>query len=276
MSDPIFPPEIEQIIFENALALKLKGLDDNGLNLLLVAKRFHTWLIPKVMETVVVLTARTKYKWEITSLEKYGKHTRNLLLWINLYHDQDCPAERYLTNCPNVTNLVLWVDYVDVPLKEAARLKIPLSQLSIDLEGVTEITPELTQLFSKITHLESLGTLDSETELAPLRQFTCLTHLSIPETSNQGLVPTLFSLLPSLQVLVLSLIGSRSCLMGPDGSFDPKSDDPRIVRMAWQSGKEVQEWLLDIQEGRGMWGLADEAVWERKRRKEDYEGNREK
>ncbi len=41
MSGPAFPPEIEYIIFTDAL--QLKKYDEDTTNLILVAKRCHTW-----------------------------------------------------------------------------------------------------------------------------------------------------------------------------------------------------------------------------------------
>ncbi|TFK63187.1 hypothetical protein BDN72DRAFT_964070 [Pluteus cervinus] len=264
MPDPIFPPEIEYIVFTNALALKNHG--ESALNLISVAKRVHAWLIPRLIQTLVVRTDPGTYQypmpWKIAGIRKYGKYVRNLFLWTARDHIEGVDAETYLILCPNVTNLLLWNDgdVDEAPFQEIVHL--PLTHLSIDLTAVPEITSELSQLFSRLTHFETVGNINSENDVIQLKHLTSITHLAVPEMSIQRTISTVFTKLPTLQVLVLVQPGNRRTRLGLGGSFDPKSDDPRIVRVGWQYDKEVEDWMLDI-EGQGMWGLADKEVRER-------------
>ncbi|TFK65035.1 hypothetical protein BDN72DRAFT_846117 [Pluteus cervinus] len=266
MTDPIFPREIENTIFICALALKAK--DESALNLILVARRFHAWLMPELLRTLVVQSISRKnkhpFRWNISTIERYGIHTRNLFFWTSSQGQiQDFSPYRVLELCPNVTNLLLWTDKKDSPIEHLGRL--PLTHLSFELNDISEMTPELGQLFSKITHFEALGSFTSEHDLEQLREFTSITHLAIPDTSRLDLLPMLFANHPTLEVLIfLDGHGSRDEVLSVDAAFDPGMDDLRIVKMTCQHERQVEEWLLDVEMGLGIWGMADDAVQERK------------
>ncbi|TFK65032.1 hypothetical protein BDN72DRAFT_846115 [Pluteus cervinus] len=265
MSDPVFPPEIEHIISTYALALKAR--DESNLNLLLISKRFHAWLVPELMRTVVVQrtsgTDKYPWQWKTTILQKYGIHVQNLFLWT--YGPQiDYPnPDEYLSLCPNVTNLVMWTER-DITLIEKLP-RLPLTHLSFDLSDIPSMTPELSQLFSKITHVDVMTGANTEPRLDQLKHFTSITHLAVPEVTPWNLLPRILETNLTLQVLIL-LDGRcrRDAPLRLEGGFDPKVDDPRIMKVTCQPGCEIEEWLLDVQKGRGMWGIADDAVRERK------------
>ncbi|TFK65764.1 hypothetical protein BDN72DRAFT_880721 [Pluteus cervinus] len=259
MTDPVFPREIENTIFTYALALKAK--DESALDLMLVAQRFHTWLFPELIRTVVVQPNRGGYpsRWDISTIEKYGIHVRNLFLWTR---GSPSPT-RFLAHCPNVTNLLLWTDEKDFPIDQLGQLR--LTHLSVELSIIPHMTPEVTELFHKITHLEEIGRLTSERDLERLKELTSITHLAIPAKSRQDLLPRLFGHHPTLEVLiVLDDDGPLDEPLHVDAAFDSRVDDPKIVRMFFELERLVEDWLLEVEMGQGIWGIADNAVQERK------------
>ncbi|TFK65778.1 hypothetical protein BDN72DRAFT_962276 [Pluteus cervinus] len=265
MSDPIFPREIESVIFTDALVLNDGG--ESARKLILVAKRVYYWLIPKIMQTIAVRTMAPSrsypFRLDLNTFREHGTHTKQFFIW--LWDGHQLTADEYLAHCPNITDLVLWTTTGFKHSVLDVMSHLPLTHLSINLGYVDETTPALISLFSRVTHLDCLTTLTSETYEAKVKYFTSLTHLAIPVGGGQMKIQTLFEKFLKLRVLVVFGSGKT---MGLTGSFDPKQDDPRIVRMTFQPDLEVDEWLLDVEEGRGVWGLADEAVQERKKLKE--------
>ncbi|TFK63220.1 hypothetical protein BDN72DRAFT_847833 [Pluteus cervinus] len=270
MPDQVFPPEIEHIIFTDACALKELG--ESALNLALVARRVHIWLTPKLMETLAIRTIRPAQKypgsWDITTLSKYGIHTRNLFLWISSPHF-DSLAEQYSSLCPNITNLVIWLAYPSLPipqLEQIANLQA-LTHLSLNLNRVPSSAwdnPKLLRVFNRITHLHNVATISSQWDMALFKHFTSITHVTFQYPSEKRLVPLLLTKLPaSLEVLVI-LEGNYTHI-DHISIYKSSLDDPRVVNIVCQADKELDEWLLDVQKGQGIWGLADQVVRERKK-----------
>ncbi|TFK65029.1 hypothetical protein BDN72DRAFT_219234 [Pluteus cervinus] len=266
MSYPHFPPEIENIIFTNALAIKLRS-SKGAANLMLVAKRVHTWLISLSMRTIAIRAVphAQKYprRWSTEALKKYGKYTRNLFLWITSGHNDSITPDDYLSWCPNVTNLVLWTDQEYFPRIHLASL--PLTHLSTNLEDISDMTPELKQLFSKITHLEVLNCISSSHDFFRLQPFTSITRLAVPSASSKKIPPMLFVEHPTLEVFVFADSGDGlDTPLRLEDNFDYKLHDPRIVELTCEYENEIDEWLLDVETGLGLWGLADDVAQQRK------------
>ncbi|TFK59535.1 hypothetical protein BDN72DRAFT_966038 [Pluteus cervinus] len=258
---PIFPLEIEYIIFTTALQLRLE--DNDRVDLILVAKRVHEWLISKIYQTMAVQTTPPYLKYPnrltINNLRKYGHHTQNLL--VSLDSTVWIPGDRYLSFCPNTTNLVLQTrNHPNRTYLERISC-LPLTHLSIDMIYPPSSTPGLFPLFSRITHLRVFHSLSSDNTT----RFTSLTHLAIFSTNNEMIHTSILENHPKLEVLVLLEWG---LVVEVTGIFDAEVDDPRIVRITYRNELLVGDWLLDVKEGRGMWGLSDEEVRKRKKLKE--------
>ncbi|TFK69565.1 hypothetical protein BDN72DRAFT_878359 [Pluteus cervinus] len=283
MSDPILPPEIEYTIFMDALAIK--GTSESPRNLLLVAKRVHTWLIPKLTETFAIrkFAPPQNYPgpsgWSIDTLITHGIHTRNLFIWTSPYPSSDCYdplAAKYISLCPNLTNLVLWSAHsMEIPyaqLNEIAHLH-SLTHLSINLKKIPSLAwenSELLRLFEKITHLHNVAIIESSKDITLFNHFTSLTHLTFPDLSDETLIPLFLTRLPTLEALiVLTDHPNHFSRISVRHDCQWSVDDPRIVKIACQSyaDKELDEWLLEVQERRGIWGLADRAIRERQKQK---------
>ncbi|TFK69599.1 hypothetical protein BDN72DRAFT_959467 [Pluteus cervinus] len=281
MSDPILPPEIEYTIFMGALAIK--GTSESAGNLVLVARRVHMWLIPKIMETFAIRTyppaQNYPVSWSVDTLVKYGVHTRNLFVWTSPYPSSpsyDPLASKYISLCPNLTNLVLWSAHsMEIPyaqLEEIAHLH-SLTHLSINLKKIPSLAWEnstLLRVFEKITHLHNVALIDSSDDITLFNHFTSLTHLTFPYLSDEAFIPLFLTSLPTLEALIVlenHYNGVDSMSVRHDCPLSV--DDPRIVKIACQSQaeKELDEWLLQVQEGQGIWGLADQAIREGQKQK---------
>ncbi|TFK69600.1 hypothetical protein BDN72DRAFT_840194 [Pluteus cervinus] len=264
MSDsPIFPPEIEYNIFTIALEPKLENNGRDVVDLILVAKRVYEWLIPKIFQTLAVqrIPPSRKYplQWQLNSLEIYGKHVQHLFVWMSAYYNGPISQDQYICLCPNITNLVLWTQNHPDRTHLARMSHLPLTHLSTDTTGLPKSTPELYPLFSRITHLTIVNsTLEHE---RPTR-FTSLTHLAIPNPYDKTIVVFILRCYPTLKALVLWEHGTAFKVVG---GFKPSVDDPRVVRMniTMRNNNPVRNWLLDVKDGQGVWGLADETVGKR-------------
>ncbi|TFK63810.1 hypothetical protein BDN72DRAFT_963657 [Pluteus cervinus] len=279
MSDQIFPAEIEYMIFMDALAIK--GISESAVNLILVAKRIHMWLIPKLTETFAIRTFPpaqnypTSWDVNIATLTKYGIHTRNLFIWISPfpsspYHDP--LAAEYISLCPNLTNLVLWSAHsMDLPtpqLDAIANLQA-LTHLSLNLKKISSSdweNPKLIRVLNRITHLHSVMIIASEQDITMFKHFTSVTHFVFPYPSDEDLVPRIWETLPTVEVLIL-LDYTNVDHISVRHDSQASMDDPKTVRIACRSDNELDEWLLDVQKGRGFWGIADQAVRERRKQK---------
>ncbi|TFK65033.1 hypothetical protein BDN72DRAFT_962829 [Pluteus cervinus] len=257
MADPIFPPEIEHIIFTSAV--KNQNLRPFPINLILVARRVYEWLIPVIYRTISLQEGHEyPIQWDAEKLAKYGIYARHLFVWKPSSHFRDTPQATKipLVLCPNVTDLLWWPR--NYKADTGAISHLPLTHLSI-LLNIVQQTPHMIQTFSNITHLDNIGSFTDDITL--VNHFTSLTHLSVH--GNDGRIPRFFEKLPGLQVLI-----NYSCRAGITSpilrDFDPDKDDPRLVRMIRGTGG-FEHWLADINGGRGMWGLAEEAIEMRKK-----------
>ncbi|TFK69598.1 hypothetical protein BDN72DRAFT_897170 [Pluteus cervinus] len=274
MSDAIFPPEIEHVIFLNALALKENG--ESPINLILVAKRVHSWLIPQIMKTFALTTLppvqKYPFPWDVHTLHTHGKHVRNLFIWKSDHHTPNLGslASHLISLCANITDLVLWTkgsSLSGIELEQISRLD-HLTHLSINLSKVPKSAwekPELAQTFSRITHLENVADIETNEDLIVFEHFISITHLAI-SGCGQDILLLLFTRLPMLEALILWDVDDRDTLMVVD-QFNPNEDDPRVVKVACAAGGDVDAWLSEVQKGQGMWGLADQAVRERQKLK---------
>ncbi|TFK65786.1 hypothetical protein BDN72DRAFT_845168 [Pluteus cervinus] len=284
MSDPVFPPEIEYVIFMGAFSIKEIG--ESAVNLVLVARRVHLWLIPKLTETFATRTFRPAQKypasWDVDILSKYGIHTKHLFIWISPLPSSpyyDPLAAEYISLCPNLTDLVLWsahsTDISSDQLDQLAHLQA-LTHLSINLKRIPSSAwenPELVRLFKKITHLHSVAHFSCKEDIDMFERFTSITHLTF-YPNNESLVALLLTKLPaSLEVLVI--LEGHYADIDRISTDKPSVGDSRVINIACQADKQLDEWLLDVQKGQGIWGLADQAVRERKKIQEGLDLRKE-
>ncbi|TFK73836.1 hypothetical protein BDN72DRAFT_956176, partial [Pluteus cervinus] len=177
------PAELGFLVFTMAF----KSDPEHSLHLQLVAKRVHQWLIPFIYEVVIAHAERAWPPVELThdNLPLYGRHVRHLLYRLSR-GVSDSDIQSYITQCPNLQTLALWILFRD-PLQEA----IPFIEILTNLSHLTELsinlnlfppTPSesLSQVLSRITHLDVVNALFTWEHCKPLLLFPSLTHLSVP------------------------------------------------------------------------------------------------
>ncbi|TFK59536.1 hypothetical protein BDN72DRAFT_883937 [Pluteus cervinus] len=200
-------------------------------------------------------------KWDHANLEKFGHFVQNLFL-------RDSPPELSLlclSSCPNVTNLSCWVHISQDMMDTMSHLH--LTHLSINLNVIQNPTPGLIKVFSRITHLDCLGRVN--VTLGHIIHFTSLTHVSIPwyNLMERPILPILFGRFPKLETVISLRVSdsyeSHDQTVSIVEEFNPDLDDPRVVKMSLPFENGVGDWLEDVKYGRGIWGLAGEAVTRR-------------
>ncbi|TFK64396.1 hypothetical protein BDN72DRAFT_861405 [Pluteus cervinus] len=267
------PPEIEYEIF----ALAFHRNQEDKIQLLRVAKRVLTWLLPFVYESVIMNDYRYPPK---AALERYGHHIKNLL--VVSFMQPKIPANTILACCPNVRNLAFWNE---VRLTERV---FDLTQLThLFTRSLTFFKPYHSSLpefqsdppphrvpraktqifFSTITHLALYDRFNLSTDPGTpaftfgqiLRAFTSLTHLLVYNYTSYHELQLALGLCPSIKVLICL---DCTCT-DPNETFvlppyeSPKGDDWKVVMM---DGYFTRDWKRGILGEKDMWKLADEVI----------------
>ncbi|TFK63099.1 hypothetical protein BDN72DRAFT_902689 [Pluteus cervinus] len=212
LPDPILPLELERVIF--VLTLQVQNEPAHPVNLLLVAKRVHEWLIPVLYKTIVRHSSRT-YPLNVNAsspslaITTYGRYTQNLLMEYKAGEDDE--VANTLHYCPQIRRLALWggVSLIGatrnmLKLNSVTELSVNVPQLNIPfidwdhskidpkgtahpeyVEQVEEFQIKYRDFLSKITHLDISGHFDDVTkveDMGPaLKHLKDLTHLCVPD-----------------------------------------------------------------------------------------------
>ncbi|TFK61018.1 hypothetical protein BDN72DRAFT_850022 [Pluteus cervinus] len=268
---PVFPPEIEEIIFSLCTQ---SDLEKSG-NLILVAKRVYHWLRPQLYGVAIFYDDKIpgRLRFQSDLLKVHGQHVRHLLFWDivsqdTCYHD---PAT-CLSWCPNVVNVAFWSPgtvYDEALVNKL--LSLHLTHLSFDVSSfhsaVTHCSLSTQLTFTFVTHLELIGLKISPTANDVERYFPSVTHMAL--NANRGLSAQniLKCWKGQLEVLVLYLAGSTSV---GDSGIDPRisgyvPNDPRVVVMPQIRGY-VHDWNETTQNGpESIWRKAEGVIKRRRR-----------
>ncbi|TFK65770.1 hypothetical protein BDN72DRAFT_880724 [Pluteus cervinus] len=202
-------------------------------------------------------------KWDRANLEKFGHFIRNLFI-------RDSPPELNLVclrSCLNVTNLTCWVQMSRDMMDAMSHLR--LTHLSINPNIIQHPTPGLLETFARVTHLDCLGHFDNT--LGHIIHFKSLTHLAVScyILVRPPLLPILWDRFPKLQVVISLKVADNPDQTGSivEG-FDTNLGDPRVVMITLPFG-DGDDWLDDVRYGRGIWGLADEAISRRRQARDN-------
>ncbi|TFK64398.1 hypothetical protein BDN72DRAFT_846640 [Pluteus cervinus] len=250
---PVFPPEIEEIIF----SLSAQSSVDQNRNLILVAKRVYQWLLPQLYKVAIlnhgIPPARPKYSRQL--LDKHGQHVRHLLYWDP--ESFDAP-DICISLCPNVVDLALWGLTVrndsGTLIHQILAIRQRLTRLSFDVDlfhsGVTKLPDSTLVSFISVTHLELIG---SEIALKPEKikeYFPSVTHLAVNGARTFFADGILDCWKDQLKVLILYL----------EIDQDYVANDPRIAVML-QDYEFVHHWNEATKDGQSnVWRRAEEAV----------------
>ncbi|TFK64391.1 hypothetical protein BDN72DRAFT_846637 [Pluteus cervinus] len=269
-TQPIFPPEIEEIIFSLCAQ---SNLEKSG-NLILVAKRVYHWLKPQLYEVVIFHGDDThgRLRFDSNLLEVHGQHVRHILFWDlaigthKRYYDDPATC---LSRCPNIVNVALWNPYTvyDGTLVDQI-LSLPLTHLSFDVSSLhyalTKYSLSKPLIFKFVTHLELIGLDISATMDEIERYFPSVTHIALNADRGLPAQDILRCWKNKLQVLVLYF--GRS-IFGDNVRIADVPDDPRVIVMP-QSQDYVYDWNEATRDGPGsIWRKAEVKV---KRRRSEF------
>ncbi|TFK58349.1 hypothetical protein BDN72DRAFT_966370 [Pluteus cervinus] len=272
MAQPIFAPELEELIFSLAAHddLKLAG------KLVLVAKRVRKWVMPHIYNVVIFEITRESLvphrNLSLEDLEKNGKYVRHLMV----RHGAFGLEERFaacVISCPNLRSLALWISSNEVysPEMVESLLRMELEYLSFDIgEFAGNLARQgrtLSHPFHTVTHLELTGA----TRIDPHQvkdYFPSLTHLAITslgDTQISALRDVLKIFGDRLEVLIWYFWEFRTPDVSRSGPRLARTrdyiaeDDPRLV-VLWYGADFVRTWHEGVKGGQGIWKIANEAV----------------
>ncbi|TFK61021.1 hypothetical protein BDN72DRAFT_850025 [Pluteus cervinus] len=268
MEDPRLPPELESQIFLMALQLNFSDIR----NLLLIAKRVHAWLLPKAFEVAVLGIGRSfPITFTLEKFKRYGHYIRYLFLtaFATQRETGRIMALDYLSLCPNVINLSIRIPSLDPAALQSALINLPLIRLSIHVDAILFVppSPQLSELFSNLTHLHLYNTFDparfADAQPPILRPlFPNLTHIAFLYPHTRENLRLAIEGWDSLRVVLLWYLNAY--LEGPiDAAVQPLH--PRLVIL----GSTVMQPWEDGARGRGqdIWEISERIVQSRIERK---------
>ncbi|TFK73837.1 hypothetical protein BDN72DRAFT_134971 [Pluteus cervinus] len=250
---------------------------NDTLNLLLVAKRVAEWLSPLVYKVVVIHTDRTWPPGGLPPdrLPRYGQYVRHLLLRVTP-NISDSAVESYFKHCSNLINLALWVPYSDprsdIPFTEYLSDLPHLKELSVNID-LLAATPSksLSQVLSRVTHLDVATDLNTWEDCEPLLHFPSLTHLSVFDDVTLDLIPIILEHIPSIEVLILwEGVEDSFTIVEGYGEYPP--NEPRVAHLLCGF---IQGWEIGARGIQSPWIFAED-VLERRRRERDAEESAER
>ncbi|KAF9043225.1 hypothetical protein BJ165DRAFT_1483511 [Panaeolus papilionaceus] len=257
LSQPFFPPELEQVIVEMAA---LEGIRfpltpiTCCLELQLTAKRFRDWTVPllyQVLHTDKFYLNREESEC-LELLRKVGRCTSHIYIGTDPKW-----ASKILEHCPNVENIVNWhigVSLGDPSLHSSMQNISKLRRISALMQNVP-LEFLISPVYANITHLDIMGWMDWDL----LVNFHNLSHLCLTEPPSDitALVKRLTdeeSGCRYLRVIVMLYYTWYECL------------DERFVKLRLSESYEAHEadWIRGVNGGMDFWEFADRIVSARK------------
>ncbi|TFK60811.1 hypothetical protein BDN72DRAFT_965512 [Pluteus cervinus] len=201
--EPVFPPEIEEIIFSLCLQSNLR---ESG-NLILVARRVYQWLRPRLYELLMFNTIwphgpHQRPKFKIDVLKVHGRYVRHILFWSAKFNQN---LETHLAWCPNLVNLAIWneADYSSALVNQL--LSLHITHLSFDITafhgGVWKNSMPETS-FKSVTHLDLIGSEIALKANQIKKYFPSVTHIAFNGDEGLSAVDVLDCWKGQLEVLI--------------------------------------------------------------------------
>ncbi|TFK67151.1 hypothetical protein BDN72DRAFT_899179 [Pluteus cervinus] len=239
-----FPPELEHEVFLCALEREVT----EPVNLLLVAKYVHDWLIPHIYRTLVIQLRVYPPNSTPTTLKAQGHRTQHLLIKIT----------HLSTDLAQFMQLTVYSDLQDDPDDADLDYEIPRDAITF---------------FSRITHLQITTPIRNvEVEVHLLRYLKSLTHLCVPLSVTSVVIQDLVDMSKTVEVVVLLTVPERTYfeqdVIEVASEVGVKTDLVESVRerivliVCWQP---VVSWENGVRGGEDMWTLADRVIKERRR-----------
>ncbi|KAJ7060026.1 hypothetical protein C8F01DRAFT_1294376 [Mycena amicta] len=276
--DPVFPPELERIIFE------LAAWDDKDMmkSLLCVARRVRIWIQPLVHRVYIVSISDSTSLSRLQTLvgERPTRAKKDVLCLgvpSTIGNFSRAVIQPILSACTNIIDLGLWTADVYPKLLRDMQQLISLTRLSIDLLGLFggenhfTLPPQgLLAPLSRVTHLDII-TPTSDPSVSPklldvLRSpaFPALTHVAFtdfPEFIDDVLsIPERKA---TLRLVVICLEVTDDVHEDEDDArWEEKIKDPRFCVVRYEDF--LKDWEIGAWGGRDFWARAEERVAERR------------
>ncbi|KAJ7663930.1 hypothetical protein DFH06DRAFT_336448 [Mycena polygramma] len=253
--EPIFPPEIEREILEQAAQFQ-----GNSVTLALVARRTQIWIERLIYETVTLGTQHLCDQF-LRTLDSRPAHffTDNVKSLCIPADIKPLDAERVLKACQGVVNLAIWLEPQADPLFPFVSSLRP-TRLSINHALFGSCEPDFQHpFFSKVTHLELVDWLEWPTSLHHLSAH--LTHLAVDYDSHtDGSMARLSDILSSCRSLVVCIaLVSNDEIMIIVSHRLASIEDPRLVVLS--ESDVLENWEASLRgTDASMWSFAEGIV----------------
>ncbi|KAJ7756619.1 hypothetical protein B0H16DRAFT_1458072 [Mycena metata] len=244
--DPVFPPELERLIFETAGHLHRAMIP----TFLLVARRIQIWYRFKFSGLTIANTPLTVFKG-VRHLSLDSPSSLSL-----------ADARKLLALCNGLLGFAAIGSYAESGLLSTLA-QIQTRRLVIDLFQLFETRPvDLgLSLFSHVTHLDLLGDSDSRI-YSQLPRLPALTHLCLNGDIEEGVFHDLLSTCVALQLLVnLWSEGQRDITQ--QRAYDTPFVDPRFVVGVFAA--YWVDWQAGAYGRRDFWAAAEDFVAQKRR-----------
>ncbi|TFK69497.1 hypothetical protein BDN72DRAFT_878453 [Pluteus cervinus] len=277
-AQPIFPPELEELIFSLSVQddLKLAG------RLLSVSSRVRAWMIPHIYKIVIFQygsgtgdNIQVPYGEQVDVVAENGKHVQHMLVHSGPASFLKENIAACIARCPHLRSLALWIGngtYSPELVESLQALRLEYLSFSIGAftGGLEKQGRLLSSPFLSVTHLQ----LTPERTQLKAQQvkdyFPALTHLAMTSIYANGdkLREMLNIFRHQLRVLIwypwtasCDGAGLEKPCVGCTSDWFPEPD-PRIVILFRVNSANI--WHEGVTGGFGIWRVAEEAVQARR------------
>ncbi|PPR03242.1 hypothetical protein CVT24_012723 [Panaeolus cyanescens] len=271
-SEPVFPRELERMIFE--MAFDPKAPDSNW-RLVSVAKRVHTWLRPLIYSTFCLcVTSHSKAfpniqtRPDFIDIVEICSFARHLVVDLKYMTTQSAVSD-ILDKCPNLTSLSCGDDILVHLIWPSVSKLTKLQQLALgDINHFSSAQLLSAPFSSRLTHLELLdlkckNDSNSNRKLEFLTSLTNLTHFALhisdsndgyPELDYKHLGRVLLEC-PNIRVFILCSAFEDI----PEDARDLHATECRMVLIN-VSLCNMYYWAREKEGGHDTWAYAEQVV----------------
>ncbi|KAJ7435864.1 hypothetical protein FB451DRAFT_1571296 [Mycena latifolia] len=269
-TDPVFPPELEQEIFETT-ALMHPGTMPA---LLRVARRIHIWIEPLLYAVVRVNSHPPHYDMAQAVL-RASKSSRTRTLFRFVRHlfletpsiwDPEATRE-VLKLCTSLMDFAsnISLDPTLLPVLGELRLRT-LSTACSDLFGGPHLVDFKHPAFAGLTHLDLFDDIRQHLHMRAQIPLLPCTHLSLNDEVPWDVVQMFLAQCPRLEVLIVGFHRARE-YSARDWARDAPVNDARFVLIIFSD--YAAEWAAGAKGLPSSWSFADDFVARKRQGKID-------
>ncbi|KAJ7106553.1 hypothetical protein C8R44DRAFT_745043 [Mycena epipterygia] len=264
-SAPVFPPELERLIFEICAWSRPASIRC----LILVAWRVKTWVEPHLYRTIAVTHSQPMAGYPISTPRSllfairhkpatfFRDNVRNLVL-----HEVPRYAVKTIFSvCTQVENLCI-SGLADDPDQTSFIAPLSPKRLYADIRPLFWILPPAHPFFSQITHLELSRPEEAPNTMGIWLRLSGIPHLTHLSFQSQSFIPICSRLLQdckSLSVLVSLDVEALRHFWAPYEAV--LAQDPRFVVM--RCGYLLKDWQRGVHTGIDYWSRAEDFIAKR-------------